>query len=361
MLSSVITFLLLIAVLLLFHDEANAWAPETSFRSGRKRRYHQVATALTAVVASANLSEELTARGLGLCYGVLYASGVRHVSDLLHLTEDQMDEMGIDNWDRRVIRQVQKSLKIPTTTTTTNDNQPNPTLSTSVYGAFYLPLWERFEVDPTPNHDFAFQTLAPGVFKGRIFTIEQCNQLSRMAEYHAYRGIGTVGAGWTCQYYTLTAQHMLCKDIPGMNAATRPRFQQLFKELYNLYPDRLVNNSICFDGEDEPHLVKYSGKAKGTALHRDNSNFVYVTVNVALSSQNDFEGGGTYIEALNKTISLEQGEMLIHLGDLLHSGVEITSGVRNLMIAFLACEWNDPNLNRPQCATSREVYDDDGW
>ena len=358
MLSSVTTFLLLLiaVVLLFFHDETSAWViPQ---QSGRKRHHRQVATTLaSAVVASTNLSEELTARGLGLCHGVLHASGVRHVSDLLHLTEDQMDEMGIDNWDRRVIRQVQKSLKVPKN----NNNRSNPKLSASVDGAFCLPVWERFEEDPTPDHDFAFETLAPGVFKGRIFTIEQCEQLSRMAEYHAYRGIGTVGAGWTCQYYTLTAQHMLCKDIPGMNAATRPRFQQLFKELYNLYPDRLVNNSIGFDGEDEPHLVKYHGKAKGTALHRDNSKFVYVTVNVALSSQDDFEGGGTYIQALDKTISLEQGEMLIHLGDLLHSGVEITSGVRNLMIAFLACEWNDPNLNRPQCATSREVYDDDGW
>ena len=45
------------------------------------------------------------------------------------------------------------------------------------------------------------------------------------------------------------------------------------------------------------------------------------------------------------TIFLQQGEMLIHLGDLEHSGAEITSGVRRVLISFLACEWEDTSLS----------------
>lgn len=64
-------------------------------------------------------------------------------------------------------------------------------------------------------------------------------------------------------------------------------------------------------------------------------------MNALLSPENDFNGGGTYITAIDRTIQLKQGEMLIHLGDLEHAGAEITSGVRRLLVGFLACEWED--------------------
>lgn len=62
---------------------------------------------------------------------------------------------------------------------------------------------------------------------------------------------------------------------------------------------------------------------------------------MCLSADDEYTGGGTYITKLDRTIRLQQGEMLIHLGDLEHSGAEITSGVRRILIAFLACEWED--------------------
>lgn len=123
--------------------------------------------------------------------------------------------------------------------------------------------------------------------------------------------------------------------------------------LGRLFPE-IVPGSICFENDGEPHLVKYNGKAKGTIAHTDNSEYKYITVNAMLSADNEYSGGGTHITNLDKTIRLQQGDMLIHLGDLEHSGAEITSGVRRIFIAFLACEWKDENLNKPIIENARD-------
>ena len=112
--------------------------------------------------------------------------------------------------------------------------------------------------------------------------------------------------------------------------------------LGRLFPE-IVPGSIGFENDGEPHLVKYNGKAKGTIAHTDNSEFKYITVNAMLSADNEYTGGGTHITNLDKTIRLQQGEMLIHLGDLEHAGAEIRSGVRRIFISFLPVSGNIKN------------------
>jgi hypothetical protein len=46
-------------------------------------------------------------------------------------------------------------------------------------------------------------------------------------------------------------------------------------------------------------------------------------------------GGGTYFSCLQRTIRLKKGQVLIHPGTLYHKGVDITSGVRNLLVCFM--------------------------
>ena len=48
-----------------------------------------------------------------------------------------------------------------------------------------------------------------------------------------------------------------------------------------------------------------------------------------------FAGGGTFIRCLRKTIMLRKGQVLVHPGDLYHKGVDITKGVRNLIVCFM--------------------------
>mmetsp|Transcript_19229 Transcript_19229/g.41678 ORF Transcript_19229/g.41678 Transcript_19229/m.41678 type:complete len:344 (+) Transcript_19229:44-1075(+) len=304
--------------------------------------HRRISTVPTAI-ASADLQSELDAQGLGLCHGVLHASGVRCLADLKSLTSEQLESMrlkgavGTSDYERL----------LPFVSTEAHDvNKPN-NLSTSVDGAFDRP--------PETPHNFDWKVIENDIFRGQLFTVEQCEQINRMAEYHAYRGIGTIGAGWTNEIYTLTAQHLQCKEIPGFLSTTRHIFDQLQRSLYTLYPGRIRPDSICYESDGEPHLVKYNGAAKGTELHTDNSEFVYITVNVMLSDPADFTGGGTHFTEIDQTIKLKQGEMLLHLGDMEHAGVEIKSGVRRVLIAFLACTWEDNTLNIEKLDQAREV------
>mmetsp|Transcript_61436 Transcript_61436/g.150366 ORF Transcript_61436/g.150366 Transcript_61436/m.150366 type:complete len:371 (-) Transcript_61436:1383-2495(-) len=301
-----------------------------------------------------DLQSELNAEGLGLCHGMLHASGVRRLSDLESLTPDQLARMGFDNFDTRELARVMDKL----TSCDRGEHQQGRELSALVDGAFDRPTIGRFDL--TPQQDFEMQVICPqnDIFKGRIFTVEQCEQLSRMSEYHAYAktvATNTIGAGWTNAIYTLTAQHMPCKDVPGMLPTTKHIFDQLKRAMYPLFNGRIIPTSIQFESDSEPHLVKYDRKAKGTEMHTDSSEHISITLNVALSDDNDFTGGGTYIEAIDETVLLKQGEMLIHLGDLEHAGRDIHSGVRRLLICFFACEWEDAKLNNPNLAMSREA------
>jgi len=50
----------------------------------------------------------------------------------------------------------------------------------------------------------------------------------------------------------------------------------------------------------------------------------------------------TYFPDANETVRLEFGEFLIHPGNLVHGGVDITQGSRYLMIMFTHTEsWED--------------------
>ena len=270
---------------------------------------------------------------------MLHASGIRQLSDIKAITPSMMVDMRTSDKDRRNLELVAGGLK--------DCEIAVPELSSTLHGAF-----ARRSLAFSPGsgvqvakHDFCMEVVCEenDIFKGRLFTEEQCLQINRMAEYHAYSTQND--DGWTNKVYTLTAQHLLCKDVPGLPSMIKDVFQQLIRELYVVLQSRIRPGTICFENNGEPHLVKYNGAAKGTQLHKDNSEYVYVTVNCMLSDAQDFEGGGTYIKALDRTIKLAQGEMLIHLGDLEHAGADITSGVRRLMIAFLACEWENEALN----------------
>jgi len=304
------------------------------------------AFALRATEANA-FDLELGKAGLSLCHGMLHASGCRRMADLRKLTPIQITEMGVDPFDGPVMRRVMEEQKKIMHAHDNDDNYESSDvdLSTCVNGAFInTKQMSRFEV--AKPHDFNWEVICSknDIFKGRLFTPEQCAQLNRMAEYHAYKGIGEINAGWTDQIYTLTAQHMACESVPGFISTTDDIFRQLLRELYTLFPGRVKRGSIEMETSGEPHLVHYKGKAKGTVLHTDNDDEYAsksITVNAVLSDNDDFGGGGTYISAIDKTIKLEQGEMIIHLGNLEHAGTDITFGVRRLLVAFLACEWED--------------------
>jgi hypothetical protein len=127
------------------------------------------------------------------------------------------------------------------------------------------------------------------------------------------------------------------KAIPHMLDLVHPFMKQLMDDMHLYYP-RVKPGTCRYRNDNEPHLVKYTGEDhKGVCMHTDSAD---ITVNIALSDPADFEAGGTYFESINETVVLEQGEMVLHVGSLKHSGVDIKSGIRYILVSFFSCEWN---------------------
>ena len=154
---------------------------------------------------------ELEKAGLSLCHGALHASGCRRLADLRKLTPTQITTMGTDVFDLKCLHRVMADQNM---IMHDQDNGNNDeciaavNLCTVVNGVFVnTKRLSRFEV-ATP-HDFDFQVISSehDIFTGRLFTLEQCDVLNRMSEYHAYKGMDKVGAGWTNE---------ICECIWGM-------------------------------------------------------------------------------------------------------------------------------------------------
>jgi len=93
----------------------------------------------------------------------------------------------------------------------------------------------------------------------------------------------------------------------------------------------------------EPHIVKYDLSKKERQkldMHTDKSIWTFL---IALSEGRgyDYGEGGTFFEALNSTVHLQRGQMLIFRGKLRHRGVKISFGTRYLLVGFLVEKKNE--------------------
>ena len=98
-------------------------------------------------------------------------------------------------------------------------------------------------------------------------------------------------------------------------------------EVYDLEPGSLLAHDLF--------IVFYSaekGGQRSLALHPDESHYSF---NLLLTPSSDFDGGGTWFEHLDQTITVEQGQVVCHPGELRHKGVAITRGRRVLLVGFL--------------------------
>lgn len=80
-----------------------------------------------------------------------------------------------------------------------------------------------------------------------------------------------------------------------------------------------------------------------------------ITWQLMLTRLDEYEGGGTYFRCLRKTLKLEQGQVLIHPGELYHKGLDITSGIRYLIVCFM--DGFDPKIiDDSEPSEDREEY-----
>ncbi len=81
----------------------------------------------------------------------------------------------------------------------------------------------------------------------------------------------------------------------------------------------------------QPHVLKYTEQHTGVELHHDKSD---ITMNLMMSRSNTYEGGGTFFPAADENVRLEFGEFILHPGQIVHGGTDISSGSRILMVLF---------------------------
>jgi hypothetical protein len=122
-------------------------------------------------------------------------------------------------------------------------------------------------------------------------------------------------------------------DIPIRSNADLQFLEPLVKErLFSELASHYRFNASDLEFRDI-FLVKYAAHAqRGLKLHTDGCLF---SLTLLISHENDFEGGGTYYQSIDKVIHLEQGDCAYHDAHVMHSGVDITKGQRYILVAFI--------------------------
>lgn len=96
-------------------------------------------------------------------------------------------------------------------------------------------------------------------------------------------------------------------------------------------------------------LVRYTaagaaGAQRGLRPHRDRS---LLSFNIALTSPETFEGGGTVIDAMAAHAAVlpeAAGDLVTHCGKLRHAGAAVTAGTRDVLVGFV--DVRSPKVSR---------------
>jgi len=145
--------------------------------------------------------------------------------------------------------------------------------------------------------------------------------------------------------YTYAKQTLGCREFPGLAHAC---YETVHRVTHAIWDNVESNRKLQLD-DREPHIVKYDVTKKERQkldMHTDKSEWTFL---IALSDGCglDYEGGGTYFEALDATVHVQRGHALIFPGKLRHCGQRITKGLRFLLVGFLVDKTNPNHLGGP--------------
>lgn len=111
--------------------------------------------------------------------------------------------------------------------------------------------------------------------------------------------------------YTYAKQTLGCREFPPLAAVAQTAVHRVTHAILEFSQ----NKRLALD-DREPHMVKYDVTKKERQkldMHTDKSEWTFL---IALSNGcgMDYEGGGTYFEALDATVHLSRGHALIFPG-----------------------------------------------
>jgi len=176
------------------------------------------------------------------------------------------------------------------------------------------------------------------VFVIDLISPEKCDKIRRMADNHTREIIksGSNAETWRT-LYTYTKMDLPVVEVKDMvkkyteNIMTETK--QIVGEIFGMKKEAMKLRPRSWK---EPHLLLYQqleGREPhtGIEMHYDGCD---ITWQAMLTDIDEYEGGGTYFRCLRKTIKLRQGQVLVHPGELYHKGIDITYGVRCLLVCF---------------------------
>lgn len=157
-----------------------------------------------------------------------------------------------------------------------------------------------------------------------VLSEEKCKQLIQQSE-------DWVVANQNGQWDTKRHEYYPTTDIPVNKLLYYDELHQVVKD--KIFPE--VEKHYLFDQKclslQDFFIIKYDANAQHKLdWHRDVS---LISFNFCLN--NDFEGGGTKFADLGETIRIETGDVVLHSGKALHSGNEVTKGIRYIIVGFV--------------------------
>ena len=181
-----------------------------------------------------------------------------------------------------------------------------------------------------------------------MLTSEECGRvMERVNEFIEKERGGEWG---TVRKSSVKTTDVAVEDIPSLRPWLRELLKtRLFPLLAAAYP-KLADGTSTVDEDGtsrvrvhDAFIVRYAENDKSFHLpeHSDTSAMSFT---VSLNSREEFEGGGTWFEALGgeggegKVVDADVGQACAFAGPMRHSGFPISRGVRVILVLFLYVE-----------------------
>jgi len=175
-----------------------------------------------------------------------------------------------------------------------------------------------------PDHHVVRDRLHQHKILPGVLSLEKCHQYIQAAEKWA---TDENDGSWTRnrhdQYPTTDIPISMLDFNDELVATVKSRVFPAIAEHY-LFPVDALSLYDFF-------IIKYDANAQSKLdWHRDVS---LISFNFALNS--DFVGGGTSFPHLDEPVRIGTGDVVMHTGKLLHSGNNITEGLRYIIVGFV--------------------------
>jgi len=187
------------------------------------------------------------------------------------------------------------------------------------------------------------------VFRTKVALLSNAECANVLKSVHAFHNESLNGKWGTVRKSTVKTTDVAVEDIPELRPWLRILLQsRLYPALATAFPELSDGTSFVdrVSGQSrtrvhDAFIVRYDAeKDKSLSLpeHMDTS---VVSVILSLNSANEFDGGGTWFEALGHqgaVITADIGHAVFFAGPMRHAGYPISAGTRFILVLFLYVE-----------------------